>query len=111
MSTIASEGTASEGIASKGTTNWRSLVVGGAAAVTILNGPSHCGSEQSDSETSNFHFPTSLGVSEVSERANKWEQRSARVKQAVWSKQMSERYEQTSKQVSEWPSIYVFIFD
>ena len=47
----------------------------------------------------------------VSKRVNEWAQQSVQVKWAVWSKQMSERYEQTSKQVSEWPSIYVFIFD
>ena len=34
-------------------------------------------------------------------------QRSARAKQAGWSKRMSERCEQTSKRTSEWPSTYV----
>ena len=60
----------------------------------------------------------SLGVSEVSEQANKWAQRSARaewmsgvckVKQAAWSKQMSEQLEPMSERTSEWPSTYVSI--
>ena len=32
-------------------------------AATILHGPSHCVSKQSDTETSNFHFPMSLDTS------------------------------------------------
>ena len=51
----------------------------------------------------NSHFPTSLGVSEVSERA----QRSARAKGAGWSKRMSERCKRTRERTSEWPSTYV----
>ena len=39
-----------------------------------------------------------------SERANKWAQRSAQAKHAVWSKQMSEQCKWKSKQMSEWLS-------
>ena len=41
---------------------------------------------------------------QVSERASKWAQRSARAKRAVRSKRMSERCERTSERRSEWPS-------
>ena len=48
-----------------------------------------------------IYFPTSEGVSEgvseVSKRANEWAQQSAWVKQAGWSKRMSEQCERTSK--------------
>ena len=54
-----------------------------------------------------IHFPTSEGVSEVSERANEWAQWRARAKRAVRSKRTSERCEQTSKRTSEWPSTAV----
>jgi len=40
----------------------------------------------------------------VSERVNEWAQRSARAKQAVRSKRMSERCERTSERRSEWPN-------
>ena len=60
-------------------------------------------------ETSIIHFPTSEGVSEVSERANEWAQWRARAKQAVRSKRTSERCERTSEETSEWPSTYVSI--
>ena len=43
-----------------------------------------------------FHFPTSEGVSEVSERVDEWAQRRARAKRAVRSKRTSERCERTS---------------
>ena len=56
-----------------------------------------------------IHFPTSEGVSKVSERANEWAQRRARAKRAVRSKQTSERCERMSKRTSEWPSTYVSI--
>ena len=39
----------------------------------------------------------------VSEQANEWAQWSTRAKQAVRSKQMSERCERTSERTSEWP--------
>ena len=57
-----------------------------------------------------IHCPTSEGVSEVSERANKWAQRRARAKRAVRSKWTSERCERTSERTSEWPSTTVCIF-
>ena len=41
-------------------------------------------------ESNELHLPMSLGVSEVSERANEWAQLSVQAKQAVQSKQMSE---------------------
>ena len=64
-----------------------------------------------------LHFPTSLGVSEVSERANEFsgaQERSEQckassAKRAVQSKRMSERCERRSERTSEWPSTYVFI--
>ena len=56
-----------------------------------------------------IHFPMSEGVSKVSKRVNKWAQRRARAKWAVWSKWTSERCERTSKRTSEWPSNYVSI--
>ena len=43
------------------------------------------------------HCPTSLGVSEVKERASKRAQQSARAKRVVQSKRMSERCERTSE--------------
>ena len=54
-----------------------------------------------------IHCPTSKGVSEVSERASKWAQRSTRVKRVVRSKQKSEQCEWTSEWTSEWPSTSV----
>ena len=73
-----------------------------------------------------IHSPTSLLVNEVSEwisewvseqanewvseRANEWAQWRAWAKRTVWSKQMSERCEKTSKRTSEWPSTLVCIF-
>ena len=54
-------------------------------------------------------FPTSEGVSEVSEQANEWAQRSVQAKQAVRSKQTSERCERMSKRTSEWPSTYIWV--
>ena len=54
-----------------------------------------------------IYFPTSKGVSE---RANKWVQRSARAKQAGWSKRTSERCKQISERTSEWPSLYFWMF-
>ena len=45
-------------------------------------------------------FPTSEGVSKVSERANEWAQQRARAKRGVWSKRTSERCERTSKWTS-----------
>ena len=57
------------------------------------------------------HCPTSEWVSELSERAKKWAQRSARSKWVVWSKWTSERCELTSNQTSEWPSTTVCILD
>ena len=56
-----------------------------------------------------IHFPTSEGVSKVSERANEWAQRRARAKRAVRSERTSERCEQTSKRTSKWPSTSVCI--
>ena len=69
----------------------------------------HCGTKPGHFETLKIHFPTSEGVSEVSERANKWAQRRARAKRAVRSKWTSERCEQTSERTREWPSTYVSI--
>ena len=56
-----------------------------------------------------IHFPTSEGVSKVSERANEWAQRSARAKRVGRSKQTNERYERTSERTSEWPSTYIWV--
>ena len=56
-------------------------------------------------ETSMIHFPTSEGVSEVSERANEWVQQRARAKRAVKSKQTSERCER----MSEWTTVAGFL--
>ena len=53
------------------------------------------------------HCPTSEGVSEVSERAGKWVQRSAQAKRVVQSKLMSEQSVEMSKWTSEWPSTYI----
>ena len=66
----------------------------------------HCGTKLSRSRNLIIDFPTSLGVID---QANKWTQRSARAKQAMHSKRMSERCEQMSKWTSEWPSTYVLI--
>ena len=46
----------------------------------------------------------STGPNKWAVRANKWAQRSAWAKWAVRSKRVSEQCEQTSKQMSEWPS-------
>ena len=54
-----------------------------------------------------IHCLTSEGVSEVSERANEWAQRSARAKQAGQSKRMSERCKWMSERTSEWPNTQV----
>ena len=53
-----------------------------------------------------IHFPTSEGVSEVSERANEWAQQRARAKRAVRSKQTSEYF-------NEWilQSVFLAVFD
>ena len=53
-----------------------------------------------------IHCPTSEEVSEVSERANLWVQRSARAKQVVWSKRTSERCERCKwcERTIEWTS-------
>ena len=58
--------------------------------------------EKKHKQNSNLinHFPTSEGVSEVSERANEWAQRRARAKRTVLSKRTSERCKQTSKRTS-----------
>ena len=56
-----------------------------------------------------IHCPTSEGVSEVSERANKWALQRARAKQAVWSERTSERCERAREWTSEWPSTYILI--
>ena len=69
----------------------------------------NCGTKPGHFETSIIHFPTSEGLSEVSERANEWAQRRARAKQAVRSKGTSEWCEWTSKRTSEWPSTYFSI--
>ena len=69
----------------------------------------HYGTKPGHFETLKIHFPTSEGVSEVSERANEWAKRRARAKQAVRSKQMSERCERMKERTSEWPSAYVSI--
>ena len=69
----------------------------------------HCGANLGHFETSIIHFPTSEGVSEVSERANERAQQRARAKQAVRSKRTRERCEWTSGRTSEWPCTYVLI--
>ena len=74
-----------------------------------MSGPSHYGTKPGQFKTSKIHFPTSEGVSEVSERANEWAQQRARAKRAVRSKRTSERCEGTSERTSEWPSSYVSI--
>ena len=56
-----------------------------------------------------IHCPTSEEVSEVSERANEWAQRSARVKRAGRRKRTREWCERTSERTSEWSSITVCI--
>ena len=64
-----------------------------------------------------IHCPTREGVSEVSERANKWAQRRARAKRAVWSKGRSERCEWTSERANGrangpvLTSVFFSIFD
>ena len=58
-----------------------------------------------DFETSNNFLSVVLRSEWASERTNEWVQWSARAKQAVRSKQRSERCERTSKQ-SELPSTY-----
>ena len=70
----------------------------------------HYGTKPGHFETSKIYFPTSKGVSAVSERANEWAQRRARAKRAVRSKRTCERCEQTSEWPSEWPSTAVCIF-
>ena len=50
------------------------------------------------------HCPMSEGVSEVSEQANKWAQRSAWVKRAGRSKQTTYWCERTNERTSKWPS-------
>ena len=57
--------------------------------------------------TSIILFPTSEGVSKMSERVKEWAQRRARAKRAVRSKRASERCERTSERTSEWPNTYV----
>ena len=52
-----------------------------------------------------IYFPTSLGVSEVSDRANECAQRIAQAKQGG----ASERGSGASKRTSEWPSKYIGI--
>ena len=52
------------------------------------------------------HFPMS---SEVRERASKWVQRSAQVKQAMKRKRMSKWCELTSERTSEWSSTFIWI--
>ena len=70
----------------------------------------HYGTKPGHFETSIIHFPTSSGVSKVSERANEWAQRGAQAKRAFWSKQMSERCKRTSEWTSEWPGTADCIF-
>ena len=48
-------------------------------------------------------------MSEVSEQANEWAQRSARAKRVIQNKQTSEQCKRTSEWMSEWLSTYVSI--
>ena len=64
--------------------------------------PLHYGTKPGHFETSIIHFPTSEGVSEVSEQAKESAQRRARAKRAVRSKRTSERCEQTDERVAQY---------
>ena len=57
-----------------------------------------------------IQFPYVLGREWVSEQADEYAQPSARAKQAVHSKRVSEPCEQRSEQTSEWPSTHVSIY-
>ena len=54
-----------------------------------------------------IHCPASEGVSEVSERANEWAQRSTRAKRARWSKRARGQCDRTSERTSHKPSTYI----
>ena len=75
-----------------------------------------------------IHYPTSEGVSEVSERvsaaegaseasspeqANKWasERANERAKRAVWSKQTSKRCERTDERMAQYYSLFLAVID
>ena len=55
------------------------------------------------------HYPTSEGVSDVSEWANESAQWSARAKWVVWNKPTSEPCERTSEWTNDWPSTYIWV--
>ena len=57
-----------------------------------------------------IHCPMSSEVSKVSERASEWAQRSARAKQVVQSKRMSERCERTDDRVAQYSNLYSWLF-
>ena len=77
------------------------------AAVARVRWTRHCGAKSGHCETSEIHFPTSSGVSEVSEQASEGAQWSARAKRVMRSKRCgASGAEQAvrSKRLSEWKS-------
>ena len=77
----------------------------------VWPGTTYYGTKPGHYETSKIHFPTSEGVSEVSERANERAQRRVRVKRAVRSKRTSERVsERTDERVAQYSRLYSCLF-
>ena len=73
------------------------------------SGPLHYGTNSMILRHLIFHLPTSSGVSERASEQTRAAQRSARAKQACWSKRLDERSERTSERTSDRPSTYVWI--